>query len=136
MGEEAELDLKPPFNRYAPTYHVQEHALQSVHGAWLCYRWNGWVYYPMPIYRPYEKGLRMGRFRRFREKVMAYEISIPYIDPAIDPAFFDEIVTWIGLRNSKWNFNIDSGGRYADRLVHFSFSDHRVAVEFTLRYSD
>jgi hypothetical protein len=89
----------------------------------------------MQIARRYEIGLRMARFRHFTCRVLDHKTSLPYQDPLYEPDAFSEVVSWIDMRSSGWNFRIDGGGmKVQDRQVHFSFSDYRVAVEFKLRW--
>lgn len=126
--------MNQPFDCRIALYDVHSHAQATQHGDWLRYRQNGWVYFPMPISRPYEKGLRMGRFRNFRNKRLTYEVATRYFDYSEAPNHFDDLVTWIGLRDSRWNFQIDGGGSFSQRYVRFSFGCSLVAVEFKLRF--
>lgn len=127
--------MNRPFDCQIALYDVHRHAMQDVHGYWLRYRRNGWAYYPMQIRRPYERGLHMARFRGFAAVPQQYDVSVLYVDPVEDETHFEGLINWIGMRQTRWNFHIDGGGRLAERDVHFSFSNPVVAVEFKLTYA-
>ncbi len=116
----------------ARTYSVELHSHHEQSGDWLCFRNNGFCFYPMRVY-PHEGSLSGGRFSKFTTTPQEFPVDLFYT-VLMEGRPFTEIVEWISERRVLWSFSIDPQNHQFARPCRFTFSDLKIAIEFSLRW--